>query len=212
MRRTCRRCASAIRRSSSPVSGCSPSARRSASRTAPRPASSAPPSRSLPSEGNSNYVPFIQTDVAVNPGNSGGPLFNLQGEVVGINSQIFSRTGGYMGLSFAIPIDVAMDVRDQLVEDRPRHARPHRRQHPERRWAARRVVRPRPPARRAGQLGGEGRPEREGRREAGRRHPRRERQAGRNVVGAADGHRAHEAGRRRAASRCGAAARSRSSP
>jgi serine protease Do len=73
-------------------------------------------SRSLPSEGNSNYVPFIQTDVAVNPGNSGGPLFNLQGEVVGINSQIFSRTGGYMGLSFAIPIDVAMDVRDQLVK------------------------------------------------------------------------------------------------
>ena len=72
-------------------------------------------SRSLPNEGN-NYVPFIQTDVAVNPGNSGGPLFNLAGEVVGINSQIFSRTGGYMGLSFAIPIDVAMDVRDQLVK------------------------------------------------------------------------------------------------
>ena len=72
-------------------------------------------SRSLPNEGN-NYVPFIQTDVAVNPGNSGGPLFNLQGEVVGINSQIFSRTGGYMGLSFAIPIDVAMEVRDQLVK------------------------------------------------------------------------------------------------
>jgi serine protease Do len=72
-------------------------------------------SRSLPNEGN-NYVPFIQTDVAVNPGNSGGPLFNLQGEVIGINSQIFSRTGGYMGLSFAIPIDVAMDVRDQLIK------------------------------------------------------------------------------------------------
>jgi serine protease Do len=72
-------------------------------------------SRSLPNEGN-NYVPFIQTDVAVNPGNSGGPLFNLQGEVIGINSQIFSKTGGYMGLSFAIPIDVAMDVRDQLVK------------------------------------------------------------------------------------------------
>jgi len=72
--------------------------------------------RSLPSEGPTNYVPFIQTDVAVNPGNSGGPLFNLRGEVVGMNSQIFSRTGGYMGLSFAIPIDVAIDVRDQLIK------------------------------------------------------------------------------------------------
>jgi serine protease Do len=73
--------------------------------------------RSLPGEsGTGGYVPFIQTDVAVNPGNSGGPLFNMRGEVVGINSQIFSRTGGYMGLSFAIPIDVAMDVRDQLVK------------------------------------------------------------------------------------------------
>ncbi len=60
------------------------------------------------------YVPFIQTDVAINPGNSGGPLFNLNGEVVGVNSQIFSRTGGYMGLSFAIPMDVALDVVQQL--------------------------------------------------------------------------------------------------
>jgi serine protease Do len=67
--------------------------------------------RSLPQE---NYVPFIQTDVAVNPGNSGGPLFNLRGEVVGINSQIYSRTGGFMGLSFAIPIDVANDIANQL--------------------------------------------------------------------------------------------------
>jgi serine protease Do len=65
--------------------------------------------------GPDNYTPFIQTDVAVNPGNSGGPLFNLQGEVVGINSQIYSRTGGYQGVSFAIPIDVAVDVKDQLV-------------------------------------------------------------------------------------------------
>ncbi|MCP5339495.1 MAG: DegQ family serine endoprotease [Steroidobacteraceae bacterium] len=72
-------------------------------------------SRSLPGE-DSNYVPFIQTDVAVNPGNSGGPLFNLDGEVVGINSQIYSRTGGYMGLSFAIPIDLASDVKDQLIK------------------------------------------------------------------------------------------------
>jgi len=67
--------------------------------------------RSLPQE---NFVPFIQTDVAINPGNSGGPLFNLNGEVVGINSMIFSRTGGFMGLSFAIPIDVAIDVAKQL--------------------------------------------------------------------------------------------------
>ena len=67
--------------------------------------------RSLPQE---NYVPFIQTDVAINPGNSGGPLFNMRGEVVGINSQIYSRSGGYMGVSFAIPIDVAMDVQQQL--------------------------------------------------------------------------------------------------
>jgi serine protease Do len=65
--------------------------------------------------GPGSNVPFIQTDVAVNPGNSGGPLFNLQGEVVGINSMIFSRTGGYMGLSFAIPIDVAINVQEQLI-------------------------------------------------------------------------------------------------
>jgi len=67
--------------------------------------------RSLPQE---NFVPFIQTDVAINPGNSGGPLFNMKGEVVGINSQIYSRTGGFMGLSFAIPIDMAMEVQAQL--------------------------------------------------------------------------------------------------
>jgi serine protease Do len=68
-------------------------------------------SRSLPGDG---YVPFIQTDVAINPGNSGGPLFDMEGNVVGINSQIYSRSGGYMGLSFAIPIEVAMNVKDQL--------------------------------------------------------------------------------------------------
>lgn len=67
--------------------------------------------RSLPNE---NYVPFIQTDVAINPGNSGGPLFNLDGEVVGINSQIYTRSGGFMGVSFAIPINVAMNVAEQL--------------------------------------------------------------------------------------------------
>jgi serine protease Do len=68
--------------------------------------------RSLPDD---SYVPFIQTDVAVNPGNSGGPLLNTRGEVVGINSQIYSRSGGYQGLSFAIPIDVAVQVKDQIV-------------------------------------------------------------------------------------------------
>lgn len=71
-------------------------------------------SRSLPSD---QYVPFIQTDVAVNPGNSGGPLFNMKGEVVGINSQIFSTSGGFMGLSFSIPIDLAMQIKDQLIEN-----------------------------------------------------------------------------------------------
>ncbi|MFJ3046112.1 DegQ family serine endoprotease [Herbaspirillum chlorophenolicum] len=70
-------------------------------------------SRSLPDD---NYVPFLQTDVAVNPGNSGGPLFNLRGEVIGINSQIYSQTGGFQGLSFAIPIDVAMKVEQQLAQ------------------------------------------------------------------------------------------------
>jgi serine protease Do len=69
--------------------------------------------RALP---DGTYVPFIQTDVAVNPGNSGGPLFNLSGEVIGINSQIFSRSGGFQGLAFAIPIDVAMNVKDQIRE------------------------------------------------------------------------------------------------
>ncbi|MFQ5470933.1 MAG: DegQ family serine endoprotease [Gammaproteobacteria bacterium] len=70
--------------------------------------------RSLPNE---NYVPFIQTDVAINPGNSGGPLINLDGEVVGVNSQIYSRTGGFMGLSFAIPIDMAMNIVEQLESE-----------------------------------------------------------------------------------------------
>ena len=70
-------------------------------------------SRSLP---DGQYTPFIQTDAAVNPGNSGGPLFNMAGEVVGINSQIYSRTGGFMGISFAIPIDVANNVKDQLIK------------------------------------------------------------------------------------------------
>lgn len=73
--------------------------------------------RSLPSEEAGNYVPFIQTDVAINPGNSGGPLFNLDGEVVGINSQIYTRSGGSIGLSFSIPIEVALNVVEQLKEN-----------------------------------------------------------------------------------------------
>jgi len=73
--------------------------------------------RSLPGMTAANYVPFIQTDVAINPGNSGGPLFDLDGRVVGINSQIFTRSGGFMGLSFAIPIDVALEVVAQIKED-----------------------------------------------------------------------------------------------
>jgi serine protease Do len=71
-------------------------------------------SRSLPGD---SYVPFIQTDAAVNPGNSGGPLFNLRGEVIGVNSQIFSRSGGFQGLAFAVPIDVAMQVKDEIQHD-----------------------------------------------------------------------------------------------
>ena len=77
--------------------------------------------RSLPDD---SLVPFIQTDVAVNPGNSGGPLFNARGEVVGINSQIYSRTGGYQGVSFAIPMELALKVKDQIVATgKAQHAR-----------------------------------------------------------------------------------------
>jgi len=71
--------------------------------------------RSIQNNNVGNYVPFLQTDVAINPGNSGGPLFNLDGEVVGINSQIYSRSGGYQGLAFAIPINVALDVAEQII-------------------------------------------------------------------------------------------------
>jgi serine protease Do len=73
--------------------------------------------RSIQNNNIGNYVPFLQTDVAINPGNSGGPLFNLDGEVVGINSQIYSRSGGYQGLAFAIPINVATDVAEQIIKN-----------------------------------------------------------------------------------------------
>ena len=73
--------------------------------------------RSIQNNNIGNYVPFLQTDVAINPGNSGGPLFNLDGDVVGINSQIYSRSGGYQGLAFAIPINVAIDVADQIINN-----------------------------------------------------------------------------------------------
>ena len=73
--------------------------------------------RPLPDDSGTSFVTFIQTDAAVNPGNSGGPLFNIDGQVIGINAQIYSRTGGYMGMSFAIPIDVALNVKDQLMKN-----------------------------------------------------------------------------------------------
>ena len=97
--------------------------------------------RALP---NGQMVPFIQTDVAVNPGNSGGPLLNAAGQVVGVNSQIYSRSGGYMGLSFAIPADVAVKVADQLKTHGKVHARPPRRRHPGPRPDARAELRPAP--------------------------------------------------------------------
>ena len=111
--------------------------------------------RTLPGD---TYVPFIQTDVAVNPGNSGGPLFNMKGEVIGINSQIYSRSGGYQGLSFAVPIDVALKVQDQLLQHGQRHARAARRNDPGREPGAGGIVRPEETGGRAGELGGKGQP------------------------------------------------------
>ena len=101
--------------------------RRSASRTACRPGIVSGVHRALPG---GQMTPFIQTDVAVNPGNSGGPLLNAAGQVVGVNSQIYSRSGGYMGLSFAIPADVAANVAQQLKDARQGEPRPPWHRHP----------------------------------------------------------------------------------
>ena len=130
--------------------------------------------RDLPQE---NLVPFIQTDAAVNPGNSGGPLFNLKGEVIGINSMIFSRTGGYMGLSFAIPIDLAMNSVAQLKEKGRVTRGRIGVQITEVTQGNRRIVRPAEADGRARQLGGEGRTRGKGRRR-GRRHRHQGRRQG----------------------------------
>ena len=132
-------------------------------------------SRSLPNE---NYTPFIQTDVPVNPGNSGGPLFNLQGEVIGINSMIYSQTGGFQGLSFAIPINEAIKVKDDARQDRPRESRAPRRDGAGHEPDARQFVRHAEAERRARELGRSGRSGGEGGLAARRRDHCRERLAG----------------------------------
>ena len=113
--------------------------------------------RQGPHAGRPAYVPFIQTDVPINPGNSGGPLFNMRGEVVGINSQIYSRSGGYMGVSFSIPIDVAMRREPAAADHRPRHPRQARRRDPARQPGPGRLLRPAAAGGRAGVERREGR-------------------------------------------------------
>ncbi len=129
--------------------------------------------RSLPQE---TFVPFIQTDVAINPGNSGGPLFNMKGEVVGINSQIYSRTGGFMGLSFAIPIDVAMEVQQALRTSGKGEPRPHRRRHPGTDQGIGGFLRIGQAGGGAGQFGGKGRSRGQGGHRGRRHHPQVRRQ------------------------------------
>ncbi len=138
-----------------------------------------------PDESGSSYVSFIQTDAAVNPGNSGGPLFNLDGQVIGINSQIYSRTGGYMGMSFAIPIDVALNVKDQLQKNgkvsRSRIGVAVQDIEP----AARPVIRSDHAARGAGERGGAAESRRAGRPQAGRHHHQRQWTQHRSFLGPA---------------------------
>lgn len=147
--------------------------------------------RSLPNE---SYVPFIQTDVAINPGNSGGPLLNLQGEVVGINSQIFTRSGGFMGLSFAIPIDVALNVADQLKKA-GKVSRGWLGGDPGSEQGSRRVLRPRQAVRRAGGAAGGRRSGGQGRPAGGRCDPQPERPVDQRVRRPAAPGGQHEAGR-----------------
>ena len=129
-----------------------------------------------------DYLPFIQTDVAVNPGNSGGPLINMQGEVIGINSQIYSRTGGFMGISFAIPIDEAMRVADQLKATGARPDRGGDRRGDEGRGRFDRVAEGRGRARQQRRAGWPGR---QGGYPAGRHHPEVQWSFGRRGVGSA---------------------------
>ncbi len=130
-------------------------------------------SRSLPGD---SYVPFIQTDAAVNPGNSGGPLFNLRGEVIGVNSQIFSRSGGFQGLAFAVPIDVAMQVKDEIQQNWQGRSRPARRVDPGGQPGAGAELRPEVALRRPGRRGRERQPRGKGRGGAGRRDSQARRQ------------------------------------
>ena len=140
-----------------------------------------------------DYLPFIQTDVAINPGNSGGPLINMRGEVVGINSQIYSRSGGFMGISFAIPIDEAIRVSRAAARHGPRVARPHRRADRPGHQGRGRVDRPgqaagRAGAQRRGRLAG-----RQGRRRGGRHHHQVRRQGHREAERPAAPGRQHQA-------------------